>query len=89
MKIVRRNILTNKCSDLLKFYESTKIRKNQHNAFKSKLLYKVNNGLPNLEKTNQNFAVVATANLTMTFGTICSFSPPLKNEERYPRYYAL
>ena len=33
---------------------------------------------------------VAMANLTTTFlGTICSFSQPLKDEERSPRYYAL
>ena len=32
---------------------------------------------------------VATANLTTTFGTICSFSPPVRDEERYQRYYAL
>ena len=32
---------------------------------------------------------VATANLTTTFGTICFFSPPVKDEERSPRYYAL
>ena len=32
---------------------------------------------------------VATANLTTTFVTICSFSPPVKDEERSQRQYPL
>ena len=31
---------------------------------------------------------VATANLMTTFGTICSLSPPVKDEEKSQQYYA-
>ena len=35
------------------------------------------------------YYIVATAKLTTTFGTICSFSPPVKDEDRSQQHYAL